>query len=304
MKSTYLILNDIVYFLSPSMAPQEKHLPTIQKSKDMLKGLGLNVYEPKTKQNFYMGGTVEERLKQFDEFLSGRYAMATPVVGGKSCNQLLDKLPYEQIKKTRKIFLGLSDFTSILLAIYSQTGLVTYHFSDPAGGMGNNPEWSAKQMEILLKPESKYNVSFLKSQFFCINPGISDGILLGGNLSSICRLIGTKYCPDFKGAILFLEACNTSIGEVDANIGQLKQVGILDDINGLILGSFFQADKEIKEMNYSFSQLLNNWGFNKNIPTLKTIMFGHFTDNILLPEGLRVKFDSIKGNITGLGPLF
>ncbi len=290
--------------MSPSMAPQEKHLPTIEKSKAMLKRLGLNIHEPKIRQNFYMGGTVEERLKQFGEFLDGNYKMATPIVGGKSCNQLLAKLPYKHIKDSRKIFLGLSDFTSILLAIYSQTGLITYHFSDPAGGMGNSPEWSSKQIEILMNPETKYDVSFSESLFSCINPGTATGVLLGGNLSSLCRLIGTKYCPNFEGAILFLEACNTSVGEVDANIGQLKQAGILDKINGLILGSFFQADKEIEEAKYSFSQILENWDFNKTIPTLKTTMFGHFTDNVLLPEGLRVEFNSVKGTIKGLEPLF
>ena len=304
MKTTHLIHNDTVYFMSPSMAPQEKHLPTIEKSKNMLNQLKLNVFEPKVKQNYYMGGTIPERIEQFNEFLDGNYKMATPVVGGKSCNQLLEKLPYEKIKNSEKIFLGLSDFTSILLAIYSQTGLITYHFSDPAGGMGNNPEWSSKQLEILLKPDAKYDITFSKSLSYTINPGSSDGILLGGNLSAICRLVGTKYCPDFKGTILFLEACNTSVGEVDANIGQLKQAGILDNINGLILGSFFQADKEIEEMKYSFEQILNNWDFNKKIPTLKTTMFGHFTDNVLLPEGLKVEFNSIDGTINGLEPLF
>ncbi|EKE05161.1 MAG: Muramoyltetrapeptide carboxypeptidase, partial [uncultured bacterium] len=300
MKTNFLTQNNSVYFLSPSMAPQKKHLPTIQKSKETLRKLGLRIYEPKILQNYYMGGTIKERLAQFDEFLSGQYVMATPIVGGKSCNQLLDKLPYENIKSSQKIFLGLSDFTSILLAIYSQTGLMTYHFSDPAGGMGNNPDWSSKQLELLLNPDAQYNVVFHKSLFNCINNGVADGILLGGNLSSICRLTGTKYCPDFTGAILFLEACNTSVGEVDANIGQLKQAGILDHINGLILGSFFQADKEIAEINYSFSQLLDNWEFSKKIPTLKTTMFGHFTDNIIMPEGLNVRLDSGKGTLNGL----
>jgi len=290
--------------MSPSMAPQEKHQPTIEKSKAMLSRLGLNIYEPEIRQNFYMGGTIEERLKQFDDFLAGDYKMATPIVGGKSCNQLLERLPYGKIMESKRIFLGLSDFTSILLAIYSQTGLITYHFSDPAGGMGNSPEWSSKQIEILMKPDAEYNVTFSESLFSCVNPGSTKGVLLGGNLSSLCRLVGTKYCPSFEGAVLFIEACNTSVGEVDANIGQLKQAGILDRINGLILGSFFQADKEIEEMKYSFAQILDNWNFDKKIPTLKTTMFGHFTDNVLLPEGLNVEFNSVDGTIKGLEPLF
>lgn len=304
MKTTYLIRNDKVYFLSPSMPPQERHIPTIEKSKKMLNSLGLNVLEPKIKPYFYMGGTIKDRLKQFTEFVEGDYKMATPIVGGKSCNQLLEKLPYDQIKKTKKIFLGFSDFTSILLAIYARTGLITYHFSDPAGGMGNDLEWSLKQLEILFNQNAEYKVKLGKNQFSCINEGKTEGIILGGNLASLCRLIGTKYCPDFSNAILFLESLNMSAAEVDANIGQLKQSGILDQINGLILGSFFQADKEILELNYSFSQILNNWNFNKKIPTLKTDTIGHFTNNILLPEGLKVKFDSKNGTLIGMEPLF
>lgn len=303
MKTTYLIYNDTVYFMSPSMAPQERHMPTIEKSRKMLEKMGLKVYQPTVDEYFYMGGKVGDRLKQFDEFLSGDYKIAMPVVGGKSCNQLLEFLPYDRIKETRKIFLGLSDFTAILLAIYSQTGLTTFHFSDPAGGMGNNPEWSSRQLESFFDPNAEYYVKFSNNSF-CVNSGVAEGVLLGGNLSSVCRMVGTKYCPDFANTILFLEACNTSVGEVDAFFGQLKQSGILDKVKGLILGSFFQADKEMLEMKYSFSQLLENWNFSKSVPVLKTNMFGHFTDNVLLPEGLNVRFDSLKMELNGLEPLF
>lgn len=47
--------------------------------------------------------------------------------GGQDSDELLDYLNYNLIKKTNKNFVGLSDLTSILNAIYAKTGLITFH---------------------------------------------------------------------------------------------------------------------------------------------------------------------------------
>lgn len=304
IKASYLKPKSNIYFLSPSMAPAEKHLPTIEKSVELLKKLNLNVFIPEIKPFYYMGGTITDRLHQFDDFLEKDYMMATSIVGGKSSNQLIEHLPYRKIATSKKIFLGLSDFTTVLLAVYAQTGLVTFHYSDPAGGMGNNPEWSKKQLAMLFDKDKNYYIKLDKKDFQVIRGGGSKGVILGGNLSALCRLIGTKYCPNFKDAILFLEACNSSLAEVDSMFGQLKMAGILDQISGLVLGSFYQADKEAAEMNFSWEVMLNNWLTNDIcIPIIKTNRIGHHTDNIIIPEGLAVALNAETGEILSSEPM-
>ena len=56
--------------------------------------------------------------------------------GGWGCARILDKLNYDTIKNNPKIIMGFSDITSLLLAITSKTGLVTFH--GPVGNSGWN----------------------------------------------------------------------------------------------------------------------------------------------------------------------
>ena len=51
--------------------------------------------------------------------------------------------------------------------------------------------------------------------------GTASGILMGGNLNLIGRAIGWA-CPNFADAILFLEAVDTEIGQID---GVLRSFG-------------------------------------------------------------------------------
>ena len=48
------------------------------------------------------------------------------VLGGYNCNQLLNYIDYDLIKKNPKIICGYSDITVILNAIYAKTGIITY----------------------------------------------------------------------------------------------------------------------------------------------------------------------------------
>ena len=65
-------------------------------------------------------------------FLDPEVKGVLTAIGGFSANQLLPSIDFEVIKKNPKIFCGFSDITVLSLAIYQQTGLVTYsgpHFS-------------------------------------------------------------------------------------------------------------------------------------------------------------------------------
>ena len=53
--------------------------------------------------------------------------MVIACLGGFNANQLLRHLDYDLIAKHPKILCGFSDITALINAIYSKTGLVTYH---------------------------------------------------------------------------------------------------------------------------------------------------------------------------------
>jgi muramoyltetrapeptide carboxypeptidase len=71
-------------------------------------------------------------------------------------------------------------------------------------------------------------------------PGKASGILMGGNLNLIGRAIGWA-CPSFAGAILFLEAVDTEIGQIDGVLTQLRRAGCLDGLKGVAVGQFIRS---------------------------------------------------------------
>jgi muramoyltetrapeptide carboxypeptidase len=72
-------------------------------------------------------------------------------------------------------------------------------------------------------------------------PGVAEGILVGGNLSVLCGLAGSKY--DFlnhadKGLILFIEDTGEGMSKVDRMLHQIEIRGILSRLKGIIVGHF------------------------------------------------------------------
>lgn len=58
--------------------------------------------------------------------------------GGSTANAMLHLLDWELLRSNPKIFMGLSDITVLLNAIYQKTGLVTFHGGDLLWSFGND----------------------------------------------------------------------------------------------------------------------------------------------------------------------
>ena len=68
---------------------------------------------------------------------------------------MLPLIDYEQIRNNPKIIIGLSDITSLLIAINKETGLVTFH--GPVG-IEPWPDFSIEYMKEILFGSKKNNV--------------------------------------------------------------------------------------------------------------------------------------------------
>ncbi len=58
----------------------------------------------------------------------------------------------------------------------------------------------------------------------------------------LSSLAGSRFWPDFKGRVLFLEEVNEYIYRVDRMLSTLRLAGALDGLAGVVLGHFTRCE--------------------------------------------------------------
>jgi len=133
-------------------------------------------------------------------------------------------------------------------------------------------------------------------KFFVLNKGRAEGKLLGGNLAVFTSLIGTKFMPDLKGAILLLEEIGEQPYRIDRLLNQLKLADVFSQINGIILGRFvdcYESDKSKKTID--LNAVISNYFSKLDVPLLYSFSHGHVKENLTVPFGINVKLNASRG---------
>ena len=133
-----------------------------------------------------------------------------------------------------------------------------------------------------------------------IQPGTTEGILLGGNLTVLCSLIGSEYLPDFTDSILYLEDVGEDVYRVDRMLTQLKMSGILNKINGFIFGKCTDCDAGANSL--SLEQVFNEHISPLNIPAFYGALISHEIDNSTIPAGIKASMIAELGSIQLMEP--
>jgi muramoyltetrapeptide carboxypeptidase len=120
-----------------------------------------------------------------------------------------------------------------------------------------------------------------------LTPGTAQGPLIGGNLTTLCHLVGTPYALPFAGQVLFLEDHNEPPYRVDRLLQQLRLSGSLRSVKAMILGSFTCCEN-LQTIWEIFAALGKSLG----IPILAGLPAGHQPDNFTLPIGAEVEVEA------------
>lgn len=202
--------------------------------------------------------------------------------GGDLCNEVLDYLDYDIISKSNIPFIGYSDLTVILNALYTKTNLINFNY----------------QLRNLIREDMKNQLTYFKKVFLQNNIMIEEinykfikgnyleGVLVGGNIRCFLKLTGTDYIPDFKDKILFLEALSGDINKISTFIAQYKHIGAFSKINGLILGTFTELEEKYNE-SYVIDLFLEKLQ-EYNFPIIKTSDLGHGANSKSIPIGEKI----------------
>ncbi len=305
IKPPRLKRGDTVGLINPAGATF--HPDDVQQTEEILAALGLKTRRGKhlLDRYGYLAGTDEHRAADINTFFADPEVRALIAVrGGWGCNRILPLLDYALIKKNPKIIMGYSDITSLLVAIYAKTGLITFH--GPVGISTWNRYSTRFVKDILFdgkmvameNPHDRgNNLTQTKDRILTINPGQSKGRILGGNLSVVTAMVGSDYLPDWKDTILFVEEVGENIYRVDRMLTQLKLAGILDKISGFVFGKCTDCNPGEGYGSLTLEDVFNDLIQPLGIPAYYGAMIGHIADKFTIPEGCRVEIDADKGTI-------
>ncbi|WP_254174115.1 S66 peptidase family protein [Planktothrix pseudagardhii] len=299
LKPSRLNPGDTVGLVTPASPILKEHLKWIQLQLGQQE-LTVKVAPHVLSEYGYLAGTDQQRAADINQMFADPMVKGIIATGGGwGSSRILSLLDYDLIRQYPKIFLGYSDITALLLGLYSQTGLVTFH------GLLGTSLWTP------------YSVSWLQKLLFdaqiitfqnpanirveTLYPGQAQGQLIGGNLSVLSTLVGSDYLPNWQGKILFVEDVGEDIYRIDRMLTHLKLAGILDQISGFIFSQCTSCTPgEGNEPSLTLWQVLTNLIQPLEIPAWYGSMIGHIRDQFTVPLGIKVEIDTTQGTIAML----
>jgi muramoyltetrapeptide carboxypeptidase len=299
---------DLIGLVTPGSSVSEEELAECISK---LEGLGFRTtYNDTVLSEYgYFAGPDQERAEELMEMFAREEVDAIWCVrGGYGSIRILDLLDYEVIRQNPKVLIGYSDITAILTAIYQESGLVTFH--GPVGTSDFNGFSKKSIRKVLMYPGETYKFPYKREKETGENPefdrytisgGEAEGELIGGNVSVLDSIIGTRFEPDYENKLVYLEDVGEKTYRVDKMIFHLLSGTNLKQAAGIVMGIF--ADCNVNEapslsLRTALDDLLKPLG----IPVSYGLSFGHIKRQVTIPTGIRATMDADKNTFRLLEP--
>jgi muramoyltetrapeptide carboxypeptidase len=236
-------------------------------------------------KNGYLAGSDEHRagllMRLFEDQSVNALVCAK---GGFGSLRILPLLDFDIIRKNPKVFVGHSDITALLATITVKSGLVSFH-GPLVTTLANAPETTCSK--LLAAISSNSIVELKPARGIALKAGSARGPVIGGNLTTLCHMLGTPFAPRFENRILILEDRGEAHYRIDRMLFQMKLAGCFKGIAGLVLGSFEDCgspDGIFKIFEEHFKDI--------PAPILAGFDVGHGPQNMTVPFGLDATLDA------------
>ena len=277
---------DTIGIVAPCLAA------TPEKNEAGLEGLEQLGFLIKRAPNLYSdtngyAGSIEERAADFNAMLADPSVNAIMFGGGEVSNELLPYIDYELLRKNPKVVCSYSDATTLLNALQSMSGVVTFYGISPRS-FANVSLYNWMNFEgRLIRPHLIHRKS---DQWRMITPGSCEGTLIGGYLENYAALQGLPWyhIDHSEPHLLFIEDHEmfSPPAMVSKWFSNLEHRGVFESVTGLIFGHY--SKKDVPEID----QILERIGKKYKIPVVHCEDFGHGTYQSVFPIGVRARMDA------------
>jgi muramoyltetrapeptide carboxypeptidase len=240
------------------------------------------------KRDRHLAGPDHHRAKHLNRLFANDEIQAIICArGGFGCLRVLPYLDYDLIRAHPKTLIGFSDVTALLVTLAQRCGLAGMH-GPVVTSLGFADEESRARFKQVLIGDAPAELAPVDP--VVIRPGRAHGVLTGGNLATLCHLVGTDFAPDFSGKIVLLEDVNEAPYRIDRMLTQMRLAGCFENMAGLVLGSFRDCGA-----NEEVLAVIEDLCADFKGPILGGFEIGHGQTNMAVPVGVNVEIDTDRG---------
>lgn len=217
--------------------------------------------------------------------------------GGYGTVRIIDKLNFSSFKKQPKWIIGYSDITVLHSHIHT-FGIETLH-AQTLLGLEKKSEETAKSIQNVLFWKD-YLISYSMDSLQEYNrSGFARGELVGGNLSILYSLCGSKSAIKTDGKILFIEDLDEYLYHIDRMMMNLKRNGMFDNLAGLIIGGMTEMNDNAIPYGKSTAEIIFDAVKEYDYPVCFEFPSGHIEDNRALIMGREAELN-VQGSIVNV----
>ncbi len=215
--------------------------------------------------------------------------------GGYGTIRIMNKIDFTGFMNTPKFICGFSDMTVLFSHITDKLGMPVIHSGMPFTFPKNSTASLETLKNCLFGIAPEYDIPANSNNIL----GETSGVLIGGNLSILYSLLGTKFGFSSAGKILFIEDIDEYLYHIDRMMWSLKLAGKLENIIGLVIGGMTDLKDNQVPFGISAETIILEQVKELNIPVCFGFPVGHQDDNraLYLGREIHLKTDSEKSSL-------
>ncbi|MBU2926940.1 LD-carboxypeptidase [Winogradskyella psychrotolerans] len=294
----YLKAGDTVAIVAPSGILKSRE-GEVQQAVALLKSWGLHAVVGKhvfSKANHFAGAD-EERCEDLQNAMDDPKISAIWCArGGYGTVRILDKLNYTKFKKHPKWVIGYSDITALHNQVHNE-GFESLH-AIMCVSLTTDLTKIAASVETFKTALFGSPTDYTLKGSDHNRVGETSGELVGGNLTMLHTMLGSKESLDTSGKILFIEEIGEYKYHIDRMLQSLKRAGYFENLNGLVVGDMSRMRKNTTLWGTSVEQLILDALEDYDFPITFNMPAGHEKDNRALVLGRTVELTVTKEQST------
>ncbi len=295
----YLKAGDTVAIVAPSGILKNRN-DEVQQAIDLLESWGLHAVVGKHvfSKADHFAGTDDERCEDFQNALDDPKISAIWCArGGYGTVRVLDKLDYTKFKNNPKWLIGYSDITALHNQFHNER-IESIH-AMMCVSLTEDKEGLKETISTFKDAIFGKSLSYTLSGSTYNKVGIVKGPLVGGNLTILHTMLGSKTSIDTSGKILFIEEIGEYKYHIDRMLQSLKRAGYFDNCKGVLVGDMTKMRKNTTPWGTSVEQLILDALAEYDFPIAFNMHAGHEDDNraMILGRTVELKVDKDKSTL-------